>query len=133
MAPYRAGFLLLAGLVSAAATAAPVPARTLVFSDLCRRGDGFSGSRLALTQAAGGDSGAYQWGDTQAAIAPLEQLKIGADGKTAFRYMPDADNPEVFVQVTGIAASASFDGMADGKALHLPRAQHARPAIPMCR
>jgi len=132
MALPRPGFLLLAMTVLAAgAAAAPPPATgTLIYSDLCHSGAGFAGSRLTLKRAS--DSGDYKWGDSAADTAPLSQLKLGADGVVAFRYMPDADNPEVYVHVSGALADDAFTGEADGKPLHLPRSGDAGGAIPPC-
>jgi hypothetical protein len=116
-----------------ASAAAPPASGKMVFSDLCRTADGFRGSRLTLARAAGGDSGEYQWGDTAAVTAPLDRLVVGADAKVAFRYMPDADNPEVFVRVTGLMSDDAFSGEADGKPLRLPRQAPPEKPIPACR
>jgi hypothetical protein len=106
---------------------------TIVFSDLCRAAEGFHGSRLSLVRAPGGDTGEYQWGDTAADTAPLDRLVIGTDGKAAFRYMPDADNPEVYIAVTGTLADDAFRGEADGKPLRIPRSRDSGTAIASCR
>ncbi|HEX3756707.1 MAG TPA: hypothetical protein VHV26_16680 [Rhizomicrobium sp.] len=134
MAHSRVAFALLAvSVLAIGATAAPLSEDGSMFSNLCRSGGSFSGSRLTLTRDPHGDSGVYQWGDTAAATAPLDQLAIGADGKIAFRYMPDADNPEVVVQVTGTLTGDAFDGKADGKPLHIPRTRDMGPSIPACK
>ena len=67
-------------------------------------------------------------------LAPeaLAAPPAGAGGKIAFRYMPDADNPEVFVEVAGMLTDSDFTGTADGKPLRLPRLQVSGAAIPAC-
>jgi hypothetical protein len=118
-------------LVSAALAAPAAGTGGAVYSDLCRTASGFQGSRLTLT--AGHDGGAYQWGDSAADTAPISKLVTGADGRIAFRYMPDADNPEVYIAVTGTLSDDAFTGAADGKPLRLPRARDSGTPIPACR
>jgi hypothetical protein len=140
MAESRLGLPFALTLVWSSAVwgSAPLPpSGTIIFSDLCAApAGGFSGGRLTLKRAASGaigeSSGQYQWGPDAARTAPLEQLSLAPDGGIAFRYMPDAENPEVTVQVRGKLTGDGFDGTADGKPLHIARAKDSRAAIAPC-
>jgi len=128
---------LVWGCAAWGSAAALPPSGTIIFSDLCATmTGGFSGGRLTLKRAPNGtigeSSGEYQWGPDAATTAPLEQLSLAPDGGIAFRYMPDADNPEVYVQMRGKLTGDAFDGTADGKPLHIPRTQDGGAAIAPC-